>query len=56
MDFILPSHNETLLSPSYLEKMHKAFLAVENGRAQYKDQDSIREYSFEGISILVKKP
>lgn len=56
VDFVLPAHNETLLSPSYLEKMHQAFVAMQNGRASYKDQDSIREYSFDGISILVKKP
>lgn len=56
VDFILPAHNETLLSPSYLDKMYRAFLAVQNGTAQYQDQDSIREYSFDGISILVKRP
>lgn len=55
-NFILPSHNETFLSPLYMEKMHKAFLAIQNGTAKYKDQESIREYSFDGISILMKRP
>lgn len=56
VDFILPAHNETLLSPSYIYKLHQALLAVQNGTAPYKDQDSIREYTFDGISILVKQP
>jgi hypothetical protein len=35
--------------------MHQAFLAVGDGSARYKDQESIREYLFDGFSILVKR-
>jgi glyoxylase-like metal-dependent hydrolase (beta-lactamase superfamily II) len=56
VDYILPSHNETLLSPSYLKKMDEAFVEIQDGTAKYKDQDSIREYLFDGFSVLVKRP
>jgi glyoxylase-like metal-dependent hydrolase (beta-lactamase superfamily II) len=56
VDSLLPAHNETLLPPSYLNAMHQAFLRIQDGTARYKDQDSIREYLFDGFSVLVKKP
>jgi len=57
VDYLVSAHNETLLPSSYLEKLYKAFVAIQEGSAKYKDQkDGIREYLFDGFSILVKKP
>ncbi len=55
VDYVVPSHNETLLPSSYLEKLDQAFQAIENGSAKFKEQkNGVREYLFEGFSILVK--
>jgi glyoxylase-like metal-dependent hydrolase (beta-lactamase superfamily II) len=55
VDYVIPSHNETLLPSSYLEKLDLAFQSIQNGNAKFKEQkDGIREYLFDGFSILVK--
>jgi glyoxylase-like metal-dependent hydrolase (beta-lactamase superfamily II) len=55
VDYVIPSHNETLLPSSYLEKLDLAFQSIQNGSAKFKEQkDGVREYLFDGFSILVK--
>jgi glyoxylase-like metal-dependent hydrolase (beta-lactamase superfamily II) len=56
VDYIIPSHNETLLPSSYLEKLDLAFQSIQNNSAKFKEQkDGVREYLFDGFSILAKK-
>lgn len=56
VDYVIPSHNETLLPSSYLEKLDLAFQSIQNGSAKFKEQkDGVREYLFDGFSILVKR-
>jgi glyoxylase-like metal-dependent hydrolase (beta-lactamase superfamily II) len=55
VDYVVPSHNQTLLPSSYLEKLDLAFRSIQNGTAKFREQkDSVREYLFDGFSILVK--
>lgn len=55
VDYVVPAHNQTLLPSSYLEKLDQAFQAIQNGSAKFKEQkNGVREYLFEGFSILVK--
>jgi glyoxylase-like metal-dependent hydrolase (beta-lactamase superfamily II) len=55
VDYVVPSHNETLLPATYLEKLDQAFQAIQNGTAKFKEQkDNVREYLFDGFSILTK--
>lgn len=54
VDYVVPSHNETLLPSSYLEKLDQAFQSIQDQSGKYKDQkNGVREYLFEGFSILV---
>jgi glyoxylase-like metal-dependent hydrolase (beta-lactamase superfamily II) len=56
VDYVIPSHNETLLPSSYLERLDLAFQSIQNGKAKFKDQkDGVREYLFDGFSVLVKR-
>lgn len=56
VDYVIPSHNETLLPSSYLEKLDLAFQSIQDGSAKFKEQkDGVREYLFDGFSILVKR-
>ncbi len=55
VDYVVPSHNETLLPSSYLEKLDLAFQSIHSGTAKFKEQkNGVREYLFDGFSILVK--
>jgi len=55
VDYVIPSHNETLLPSSYLAKLDLAFQSIQNGDTKFKEQkDGVREYLFDGFSILVK--
>lgn len=56
VDYVIPSHNETLLPSSYLEKLDLAFQSIQNDSAKFKEQkDGVREYLFDGFSILAKR-
>lgn len=56
IDYVIPSHNETLLPSSYLEKLDLAFQSIQNDSAKFKEQkDGVREYLFDGFSILAKR-
>ncbi|MCI0611873.1 MBL fold metallo-hydrolase, partial [bacterium] len=55
VDYVVPSHNETLLPSAYLEKLDLAFQSIQNGTAKFKDhKNDVREYLFDRFSILVK--
>jgi glyoxylase-like metal-dependent hydrolase (beta-lactamase superfamily II) len=56
IDFLLTGHNETLLPSDYLISLNKAILAIESNAAPYVQKEKLREYQFEGFSILVKGP
>jgi glyoxylase-like metal-dependent hydrolase (beta-lactamase superfamily II) len=57
VDFLLPGHNETMQSVAYLAKLQAAVLAVQDAAVPSKLEDEdVRNYEFEGFSLLVKDP
>ena len=56
VDFLLPAHNEPLVTSEYLDRMRDAFDAVAASEAEFVITDGNREYSFEGFSILTPDP
>ena len=54
IEYLLVGHNETLLPSTYLEKLDKAFVAIQDGSAIYKDDEENRTYLFDGFSIITK--
>ncbi|MGH9336277.1 MAG: MBL fold metallo-hydrolase, partial [Vicinamibacteria bacterium] len=56
VDFVLPAHNEPLVSSEYLTRMRDAFEAIAASRADFVLTDGNREYAFEGFSILTPNP
>ena len=54
IEYLLVGHNETLLPSTYLEKLDKAFVAIQDGSAIYKDDKENRTYLFDGFSIITK--
>jgi len=56
VDFILPAHNEPLVTADFLVRMRDAFDAVAASEAEFVLTDGNREYSFDGFSILTPDP
>jgi glyoxylase-like metal-dependent hydrolase (beta-lactamase superfamily II) len=56
VDFLLPAHNEPLVTSEFLDRMRDAFDAVAASEAEFVITDGNREYSFEGFSILTPDP
>lgn len=57
VDFLLPGHNETMQPVVYLAKLRAATLAVQDARTPSTiNKEGVRNYQFEGFSLLVKKP
>jgi glyoxylase-like metal-dependent hydrolase (beta-lactamase superfamily II) len=58
LDYLLPSHNEALVTPAVLPKVADAFGDVNRGEAEYTLSElygyKIRIHEFEGFSILTK--
>ncbi|MEQ8861460.1 MAG: MBL fold metallo-hydrolase [Pseudomonadales bacterium] len=54
VDYLLPGHNVPWVSSAYLKAMARAFDAVAAGSADYDVTDGLREYDFDGFSILVR--
>jgi hypothetical protein len=48
----LPSHNFPAEPPAMLTKLALAFRDVQSGKAKFHQDDSRREYVFDGFSIL----
>jgi glyoxylase-like metal-dependent hydrolase (beta-lactamase superfamily II) len=57
VDFLLPGHNETMQPVSYLTRLHKAILLVQNPETPSTlEEQGVRNYQFDGFSLLVKDP
>lgn len=58
LDYLHPSHNVPLVTPEILPKVAEAFIAVNNGEAEYTNSElygyQIRIHDFEGFSILTE--
>ncbi len=54
VDFLLPGHNVPLVPADYLGKMHDAFQQIQAGEAGYVLTDGLREYPFDGFSVLTR--
>jgi hypothetical protein len=55
LNLLLPGHNVPVAEPAYLTKLAAAARQVQSGkRRPQPNNDGLREYKFEGFSILVK--
>jgi glyoxylase-like metal-dependent hydrolase (beta-lactamase superfamily II) len=54
LDLVLPAHNVPVAEPVYLTRLADAARQVQSGKLKPNDNDGLREYAFEGFSILVK--
>lgn len=55
VDLVLPSHNTPDEKPGELLRLSKAFDSARAGKGKYEDSGDLREYQFEGFTILMKK-
>lgn len=53
VDVVLPSHNEPIAAPEVLVKLLQAAKAVQSGSADFKLVEGLREYTFDGFSMLL---
>jgi glyoxylase-like metal-dependent hydrolase (beta-lactamase superfamily II) len=56
LDALIPSHNEPIASPEMLERLLKAAKQIQSGNGEYKVTDGLREYLFDGFTILRPNP
>jgi glyoxylase-like metal-dependent hydrolase (beta-lactamase superfamily II) len=56
VDHLLPGHNVPWVESVYLGRMANAFDAVAAEAAPYDTADGLRQYRFDGFSILVPEP
>jgi glyoxylase-like metal-dependent hydrolase (beta-lactamase superfamily II) len=54
VDLVLPAHNVPVADPVYLTRLADAARQVQSGKLDPKPNDGLRQYSFDGFSILVK--
>jgi glyoxylase-like metal-dependent hydrolase (beta-lactamase superfamily II) len=54
LDLVLPAHNVPVAEPVYLTRLAEAARQVQSGKLKPKPNDGLREYTFDGFSILVK--
>jgi glyoxylase-like metal-dependent hydrolase (beta-lactamase superfamily II) len=54
LDLVLPAHNVPVAEPVYLTRLADAARQVQSGKLKSKPNENLREYTFEGFSILVK--
>jgi len=52
VDVLLPGHNVTRVDPKYLVRMAAAFDAITDGTVSFDLADGVREYRFDGFSVL----
>jgi hypothetical protein len=55
VDLLLPSHNTPNEKPNELLRLSKAFDSARSGKGKHADSGDLREYKFEGFTILMKK-
>lgn len=56
VDHLLPGHNLGLVSVDYLGRMARGFEGIAAGEGAFTSTDGLREYQFEGFSIIVAEP
>ncbi len=56
VDFVLPAHNEPVVSSEFLVRMRDAFEAIAASKAPFVLTDGNREYAFDGFSVLTRDP
>ncbi|MEO1576560.1 MAG: MBL fold metallo-hydrolase, partial [Pseudomonadota bacterium] len=56
VDRLMPGHNETDLPADYLDRMHQAFEQIAAGDGSFDVTDGVREYTFDGFSVLTRQP
>ena len=56
VDYLLPGHNETMLSSDYLNELRAATMAIINPSTPYTPGTDRRNYDFGDFSIVVKDP
>ena len=56
VDFLLPGHNETMLSVDYLNELRAATMRIVNPTTPYEAGTGKRTYSFGDFSVIVKDP
>ncbi len=54
LDLLLPAHNLPVASPAMLSALLDALRKIQKGGAHFSIREGLREYSFEGFSILLK--
>ncbi len=52
VDHLLPGHNVTRIDARYLERLAAAFAAITSNTVTFAVTDGVREYAFDGFSIL----
>ncbi len=56
VDFLLPGHNETMLSSNYLNELRAATMAIMNPSTPFDPGTGRKSYDFGDFSIVVKDP
>ncbi len=56
VDYLLPGHNETMLSTNYLNDLRSATMAIINPTTPFTPGTNRRNYDFGDFSIVVKDP
>ncbi|MBS1850722.1 MAG: MBL fold metallo-hydrolase [Acidobacteria bacterium] len=54
LELLLPSHNFPAEKPEMLLRLQKAMREIQDGKAKFKTEGDLREYLFEGFTILMK--
>ena len=55
LDLLLPSHNFPEAKPQMLVRLQEAFREVKEGKAKSVPNGDLREYKFDGFSLLMAK-
>jgi len=55
LDLVLPSHNLPIAGPEMLARLSDAFHQVLSGKARFIISGGLREYKFEGFSLLMAR-
>jgi len=55
LDLLLPSHNFPAEKPEMLVRLSEAFQSVKSGKAQSVPNGDLREFKFDGFSLLLAK-
>ena len=56
VDYLMPGHNETMQSASYLDELRAATMAIINPTTPFQQGQGRRSYDFGDFSIIIKDP